>query len=321
MNPTLTVGTVHVTAVLDWAGTAGNATSLLPEGPLSLWEDNRGWLVPRFWQPETNRRALSVHSWLLRTGKQTVLIDTGAGMGKDRPGSPMFNHLSTDYLARLARAGVEPADVDLVINTHLHADHVGWNTHLVDGQWLPTFPNATYLLPRRDVEFWDPTGNARPRLAAANVNVFDDSVRPVLDAGQAVLWDETYTISRDLRLELAPGHTPGSAVVHVGAGRQQAVFVGDVLHSPLQVLAPDCASCFCEDPTAAAASRRRVLSWAADSRALVAPAHLVDATAVTVRRDGNEFSIDAWHNFLAATDEPADTTQTAQTAGVDHAGS
>lgn len=299
MTSALTVGDVQVTAVLDWAGTAGNATNLLPEAPLSLWEDNRGWLVPRFWQPETGRRALSVHSWLLRTDSLTVLIDTGAGAGKERPGSPLFHQLSSDYLARLAQAGVEPADVDLVINTHLHADHVGWNTRLADGQWLPTFPNASYLMARRDVEFWDPTGTARPRLEAANANVFDDSIRPVLDAGQAVLWDEAYAVARNLRLELAPGHTPGSAVAHLGAGREQVVFVGDVLHSPLQVLAPDCASCFCEDPTAAAASRRRVLSWAADCGALVAPAHLVGASAMTVRSDGHGFDIDGWHSFLA----------------------
>jgi len=291
------VGRVRISAVLDLAVEAPDAPALLPGAPLSLWRENSGWLVPTFWDPARNTRPLSVHSWVLRDGQVTVLVDTGAGSGKQRPGSPVFHGLQTDYLDNLRRAGVEPEDVDVVVNTHLHADHVGWNTRLVQGRWVPTFPNAVYLLPARDVDFWDPNGPSTPRMVEANRNVFDDSVRPVLDSAQAVLWDGRHDIDW-LRVESAPGHTPGSSVALVEDGSQSAVFVGDVLHSPLQVLSPECASCYCEDPDGAASSRRRVLGQAADRGALVLPAHLPGARAMTVSRRGAAFAVDRWQQFL-----------------------
>lgn len=293
----MAVGRARISAVLDLAAEAPNATGLLPGAPQSLWQDNGDWLTPAFWDPARNTRPLSVHSWLLRDAGFTVLLDTGAGNSKQRPGSPVFDGLQTNYLENLRRAGVDPADVDVVVNTHLHADHVGWNTRLVRGTWVPTFPNARYLLPARDVEFWDPDGPSTPRLHEANRNVFGDSVRPVLDSGQAVVWDGGHEIGW-LRLEPAPGHTPGSSVAFVEDGGQSAVFLGDVLHSPLQVLSPACASCYCEDPDGAAASRRRLLGQAADSDALVLPAHLPGARAMTVSRRGSEFVVDRWEQFL-----------------------
>jgi metallo-beta-lactamase superfamily protein len=156
----------------------------------------------------------------------TVVVDTGAGNGKDRPGQPLFAGLSTSYLANLARAGVQPEDVDVVINTHLHADHVGWNTRRDDGHLVPTFPNAQYVLPGPDMEYWDPAGGHLPRLAAANRNVFEDSVRPVIDSGQADIWSGTHQIGRRLTLHSAPGHTPGSSVLAVSCDGRTAVFTG-----------------------------------------------------------------------------------------------
>ncbi len=297
MTREVAIGQVRVSAVLDLAVEAPDAPALLPGAPLSLWQDNGEWMAPTFWDPARNTRPLSVHSWLLRDGEMTVLIDTGAGGGKQRPGSSLFHELQTDYLDNLRRAGVEPEDVDVVVNTHLHVDHVGWNTRQEQGRWSPTFPNAVYLLPARDVEFWDPDGPSEPRLREANRNVFDDSVRPVLDAGQALLWDGRHEIEW-LRVESAPGHTPGSSVVLVDGSSQSAVFVGDVLHSPLQVLSPACASCYCEDPDGAAVSRRRVLGQAADRGELVLPAHLPGARGMTVSRRGAGFAVDAWEQFL-----------------------
>jgi glyoxylase-like metal-dependent hydrolase (beta-lactamase superfamily II) len=194
-----------------------------------------------------------------------------------------------------------PDDVDLVVNTHIHYDHVGWNTRLRDGRWAPAFPNATYLIPRADKEYFDP-GNAHRRRPAADEAerrrwdampiVYADSVAPVL--GQSVLWEDGYRIDGNLALEPAPGHTPGSALVRLSSGTDRAVFVGDLLHSPVQILEPGYSSCFCEDPGAAAVTRRRVLERAADTGEVVIPAHFAGASAATVRRDGSRFAIDRW---------------------------
>jgi glyoxylase-like metal-dependent hydrolase (beta-lactamase superfamily II) len=203
----------------------------------------------------------------------------------------LFAGLSTSYLANLARAGVQPEDVDVVINTHLHADHVGWNTRRDDGHLVPTFPNAQYVLPGPDMEYWDPAGGHLPRLAAANRNVFEDSVRPVIDSGQADIWSGTHQIGRRLTLHSAPGHTPGSSVLAVSCDGRTAVFTGDLFHSPLQVIEPYWASCYDEEARAAEVSRRRVLSLAADTAALVLPAHLPGARALLIDRHAAGFQI------------------------------
>lgn len=123
-----------------------------------------------------------------------------------------------------------------MINTHLHADHVGWNTRRDDSHWVPTFPNVRYVRPGLDVEYWDPGGGHSPRLATANRNVFEDSERPVIDSGQADIWSGTHQIGRRLTLHSAPGHTPGSSVLVAGCGGRTAVVTGDLFHSPLQVI-------------------------------------------------------------------------------------
>jgi glyoxylase-like metal-dependent hydrolase (beta-lactamase superfamily II) len=152
-------GDMRIAAVIDWAGEVPEAIGLLPGTSRTDWEQHQGWLSRiGLWDPATNRRALSVHSWVLQTDGMTVVVDTGAGNGKDRPGQPLFAWLSTLYPENLARSGVQPEDVDIVINTHLHADHVGWNTRSHDGHWVPTFPNARYVLPGPDVEYWEWTG-------------------------------------------------------------------------------------------------------------------------------------------------------------------
>jgi len=147
-----------------------------------------------------------------------------------------------------------------VINTHLHVDHVGWNTQLIDGEWRPTFPNATYLMPRADFEFWNPANNANIA-GGVNENVYEDSVAPVHAAGQVQLWEGSHVIDAALRLDEAPGHTPGSSVVTLTSGSDRALFAGDLMHSPIQVEHVEHNSCFCEDPGAAVATRGKLLGW------------------------------------------------------------
>jgi glyoxylase-like metal-dependent hydrolase (beta-lactamase superfamily II) len=188
---------------------------------------------------------------------------------------------------------VAPADVDLVICTHLHADHVGWNTHLVDGgERIPTFPKAQYLFSRPDLDFFHPdTLTEEPGRSAAG---YAESIEPVLRNGQALIWDDAHTIDENLKLGLAPGHTPGHGILTLESRGDRAVFVGDLLHAPVQILAPDLSSCFCHEPAAAARTRRKVLQWAADHTALVIPAHFGGAHAAEIERSGSGFAVRRW---------------------------
>lgn len=211
---------------------------------------------------------------------------------RNGPYLPIFGHLRTGFLERLAAAGVAPEDVDIVVCTHVHVDHVGWNTVLADREWVPTFPNAKYLFSKPDFDFWNPI-NGHQRLGAfVNQNMFEDSVAPVANAGQAELWEgDTYQIDSNLTLVSAPGHTPGLAILRAESEGERGVFVGDLLHSPAQLHHPDWNSCFCEDPTQSVKSRRSVLSWTADNRALLIPAHLAGDHVVEIERNGGAFRL------------------------------
>ena len=294
----IVLGDVTVTRVMEYFGPVGmTPDAFFPESPDGAWQRNESWLTPDFVDADTHVCQSAIQTWLLRSEGRTILVDTGVGNHKERPYSPVWSRLTTDFLGNLARAGVRPEDVDLVINTHLHVDHVGWNTYLDDRAWVPTFPNATYLMPRPDFDFWNPAGGHEPNLGRGNQNVFEDSVAPVHAAGQALLWEDSHQIDANLRLDLAPGHTPGSSVLTLESGTDRALLVGDLLHTPLQIVEPDTNSCFCEHPAQARATRRRLLAWAADNNALVLPAHLGGHGGVQVERDGGRFAIKAWAPF------------------------
>lgn len=291
------LGDVEVTRVLEFHGRAMGMDESFPEIPAEEFEAERSWLDPDFWSPADNGFVSAVQTWVLRSAGRTILVDTGVGNHKERPYSPHWRHLNTDYLDNLARAGVRPEDVDIVVNTHLHVDHVGWNTRLVGRDWVPTFPNATYLLPRLDFEFWNPLGEHRPKRALSHQNVFEDSVAPVHQAGLTELWDGSYRIDKNLRLDLAPGHTPGSSALTLESGRDRALFVGDLVHTALQIMEPDTNSCFCEDAVQARVTRHKLLGRAAESNALIFPAHLGGHGAAEVERDGSKFAIREWAGF------------------------
>ena len=295
------LGDVVVTKVVEFAGELMPGQRMIPGSAPELWQRNRGWLVPEHWRPENDNVRAAVQTWVLRSEGRTILVDTGVGNDRERPQIPLFDHLKSDFLDRLAAAGVRPEDVDIVINTHIHYDHVGWNTEWRDGAWVPAFPRARYLIPLPDKEFFDPANAASrraPRDEAEKLRqygstlVYADSITPILD--RAVLWEGEYRIDGNLTLEAAPGHTPGSSVLRLSSGTDRAVFVGDMLHSPVQILQPVHNSCFCEDADAARATRRRVLERAADNRELVIPAHFAGTGATEIHRDGSNFAITRW---------------------------
>ncbi|MGW7417273.1 MBL fold metallo-hydrolase [Streptomyces sp. NPDC054863] len=287
-------GDVEVVRVVEWQGPFAPARSLVPDADAELWQGNEEWLAPHHWEPEGDRAAGAVQSWVLRSSGKTVLVDTGVGMGRERPGSPMFHHWQGDLLGGLARAGIRPEDVDVVVNTHVHGDHVGGNTVGTDGGWEPAFPHAQYLIPAADDFHFGPANGYGAGRRSDDRLIHEDSIAPVHRAGQSVLWDGTHRIDEHLTLESAPGHTPGSSVLRLASGGDRAVFVGDLLHSPVQILAPSCNSCFCLDAEQAVASRRRILERAAAERELVVPAHFGGAGAVEVRQEGGGFTLGRW---------------------------
>ncbi|NJP50807.1 MBL fold metallo-hydrolase [Streptomyces sp. SBST2-5] len=304
--PSLVLGDVEISRVIEWSGPVRTVRFILPDSDEETWRRNEDWLAPDFWTPADDAYRCHIQTWVLRSEGRTILVDTGIGNGRDRPQVPQFAGLRTDYLARLRAAGVEPEDVDVVVNTHIHYDHVGWNTEWREGRWAPAFPNATYLVPLADYRYFDPAGPGRsrpPRDDHERIRwegsrlVFEDSIRPVEHAGQLVLWEGSHRIDGNLLLEAAPGHTPGSSVVTLRSGTDRAVFVGDMLHSPVQVLEPDWNSCFCDDLRLAARTRRAFLSRAAEQRELVVPAHWPGHGAAEVRRKGDGFAIEEWAAF------------------------
>ncbi|MCO8274016.1 MBL fold metallo-hydrolase [Actinoplanes sp. TRM 88003] len=283
-----------VTRVEETHGPIMPTAAFFPTVPDEAWQRHEATLVPDHLGDGTVHAAMQ--TWVLRSEGRTILIDTGLGNDKTRPAVPAWDHLSLDYLGNLARAGVRPEDVDLVVNTHLHVDHVGWNTRQAGGEWVPTFPNATYLMPRPDFVFWDPAHH--PGLAGGvNENAFEDSVAPVHAAGQVQLWEGTHTIDANLRLRAAPGHTPGSSVLMLESGGDRALFAGDIFHTPLQLAELDHSSCFDEDPATSAVTRRALLGWAADTNALVVPAHLSGHGALEIQRHGSAFAVSGWAPF------------------------
>ncbi|GLY80375.1 MBL fold metallo-hydrolase [Actinoallomurus iriomotensis] len=291
----LVLGDVEVIRVVEWQGPFVPVSGFLAETAGEVWKDNEDWLAPDHWEPETDRAVVALQTWVLRSGGRTVLVDTGVGKGRERPGSPRFHHWQGDLLGRLAKAGIRPQDVDVVVNTHLHVDHVGGNTVEADGEWVPAFANAQYLIPSADDFHFGPEGAYGDGSQADGRLIYEDSIAPVHRAGQAVRWDGLHRIDEHLTLESAPGHTPGSSVLRLASGGDRAVFVGDLLHSPVQILRPCRNSNACLDPEQAVASRLRVLQRAADQRELLVPAHFAgDAGAVEVRRRGDGFTLGPW---------------------------
>ena len=293
-------GHANVARVLEVRFDVG--TAFFPGTPASGWREHADLLVPDFFDPDTDQWRGAIQTWVIKVDGLTVLVDTGVGNDRPRPHMPGLDHLNTGFLAALRSAGVEPDTVDVVVNTHIHLDHVGWNTLLRNDSWVPTFRNARYLLAAADYQYFAPDGIAarqEPRSEEeeaqqrGNQLVFADSVLPIDEAGQLVQWSDDYQISPSLRLRPAPGHTPGSSVLWLDAG-ESAVFVGDLTHSPLQLRRPADACAFDVDAAAAAVTRRRIFTEAVQAKAAVIPAHYPGRGGATIRAVADGFDVDHW---------------------------
>jgi glyoxylase-like metal-dependent hydrolase (beta-lactamase superfamily II) len=231
---------------------------------------------------------IAVRSYVLQVDGLNILIDACNGNDKQRTIS-MAHNLQSAYLRNLAQAGLTPADIQLVLCTHLHADHVGWNTRLENGRWVPTFPNARYVFSRRDYEFF-----SKQTHAAFHREAYLDSVLPVVEAGLADIVESDAEVHREIGdgvwLEDAAGHSPGSCTVNARRNGALALFTGDAFHHPVQLVRPDLHMFADEDPVRAAVFRRQLLDRYADSNAVFFPAHFCGNAAGHVRRAESHFS-------------------------------
>lgn len=284
-------GDVSVTRVIEQYGAGFSPAYLFPDWHAAALDEHRDWMAPDFYDEASGRLVSSVHTWVVRTARHTVLVDTCVGNHKSRPELSAFNGLDTDFLGRLAAAGAHPEEVDYVLCTHLHADHCGWNTRLRDGRWVPTFPNARYVFSKAEHAHWSgPAGQT-----GLNAGVFADSVLPVIASGQAEIVDGPAALGDGLALRPTPGHSPGhvSFILEAGileAGGRRALFSGDLMHHPIQVRHPAWNSRFCARADAARASRLWALEHAAEERATLFTSHFAGSSAGRVSRRPGGFA-------------------------------
>ena len=239
------------------------------------------WSRPHFVDHDGNL-VLSVHALVVESQGTRLVVDTCVGNDRNRP-FPGWQGVSTDFMERFSRAGFAPARIDFVVCTHLHFDHVGWNTMLVDGRWVPTFPNARYLFGRVEYDHWN-SARHEPTAIPGTIS-FDDSVRPVAEAGLMDLVESDHRLTDEVRLTPSPGHSPGHHCVVIESRGATAVITGDSLHSPIQLAHPDWTSVADGDHETAARTRNRLRdAWAAEP-VLVIGTHFATPTAGRVRHD------------------------------------
>lgn len=235
-------------------------------------------LVPDY-TDEHGNIALRVQALMVETGTRTVLVDPCVGNGKTRQ-IPFWNEMSWPFMERFAEAGFAVDAVDTVVHTHLHADHVGWATHRVGDEWIPTFPRARHLYTEREMEYC--RGDDNPGIRG----VYADSVAPIFDAGLADVVAEDADLGDGLRLEPTTGHTPGHVSLWIESAGERALISGDFLHHPVQCTEPDWAEVGDFDVEQARATRHRVLGRVADTGVLMFGTHFSVAPAGRVVADG-----------------------------------
>jgi glyoxylase-like metal-dependent hydrolase (beta-lactamase superfamily II) len=273
------IGDVDIARVVEIEGPSPGTFLFAEATPERLLQ--HAWLKPWF-LAEDGRSIGAIHCFVISSAGRRIVVDTCVGNDKRRE-VKAWHMRQGRFLQDLAEAGYPRGNVDTVLCTHLHVDHVGWNTMLVDGRWVPTFPNARYLFGRREWEHWmnEPQGPDR--------DVRDDSVRPVLEAGLAELVDADHPVTPEVFLEPTPGHTPGHVSVRISSRGEEAVITGDLMHHPVQCAEPSWASRFDVDAQMARRTRRAFLERYSDRPVLVLGTHFAAPTGGRIVRDGTAF--------------------------------
>jgi glyoxylase-like metal-dependent hydrolase (beta-lactamase superfamily II) len=288
MGLALAVGDLAIHRIIEQETTFLPATELLPGLTPDTLAENREWMRKAAAIDADDVLILCFQSYIVKTPHHTILIDSCIGNDKPRLTRPKWNMKTDDtYMRALASAGISVDEIDFVMCTHLHVDHVGWNTRLENGRWVPTFPNARYIFGRAEFDYWSEQN------AKAEVPAFADSVLPVVEARRADIVRNDYEIGNHVRILPTPGHTPGHVAFTLGRGKDDAVFSGDLMHSPLQTRYPELSVKFDVDQAQAAVTRRNFLERYCDTDTLCCTAHFPSPSTGKIRRNGNGFSCEA----------------------------
>ena len=278
------IGKVTVTKVVELE-MAGGTRFLLPQATREEIQPIP-WLRPHF-ADEDGRLIMSIHSFIVETPGRRIIVDTCLGNDKQNRRIPHWNDRRGPFLADLEAAGFPPPSIDTVLCTHLHVDHVGWNTMLVDGKWVPTFPRARYLMGRTEYEHWS-TNQSRPDMQL----ILEDSVTPILDAGLATLVETDHVLCDEVSLVPTIGHTPGHCSVRIVSGGEEALITGDFMHHPCQIAHPEWATLADSDPDQGIRTRLAMFEKLAGGPVLVIGTHFAGATAGRIVRDGDGYRLD-----------------------------
>ena len=272
------VGKVKITKIVELE-TVGSTRFILPLATNDEIQ-KMPWLVPHF-ATEEGRLKMSIHSLVVETPSRRIVVDTGLGNDKEGRNVPTWNNRKTPFLETMAAAGFPPDSIDTVLCTHLHVDHVGWNTKLAGGKWVPTFANARYVFGKTEYEHWRDHSDAPDRQA-----VFDDSVKPIVDARKADLVASDSKLCDEISLIPTPGHSPGHMSILIQSEGEQGLLTGDVAHHPCQMAHLDWSSTADSDPVQSVVARHELFSRFADTPVLVIGGHF---SAGHIKRDGGAF--------------------------------
>lgn len=281
------VGAARVDRVVESEEPILDPLEIYPEASAADLAAQMAWLAPRFYDPASKLLVVPIQGFLIRVRGKVIVVDTCVGDCKERQRAA-FHQQRRGWLDRLAALGVSPERVDYVICTHFHVDHVGWNTRLQDGRWVPTFPNARYLFTREELEYWRSAEGAGAM--ARTGDYMGDSVLPIVAAGLADFVPMDHELFPELCLIPAAGHTPGLVCVDIRSSGERLVLAGDLLHSPLQCVFPEWTMRYCVDAQRSARTRVRLLSEWAESRTPMLPTHFPSPSAGIVERKNRAFS-------------------------------
>lgn len=279
-------GSIALSSVVETSEPMLDPSEIFPGFDPQMAKENIPWFGPRFYDAAANKIVIAVQSFVIQMDGLNILVDTCVGDHKQRA-RDLFNDASWHWLDKLERAGFRPEDIDMVVCSHLHVDHVGWNTRLRNGRWVPTFPNARYLMSRTELDYWKSEAGKAAMMRTGDYVA--DSILPVLESGQADIADPNGRLNEKVRFEHTPGHTPGHMAVHLEDAGEHVILSGDIMHHPLQLRFPDWSTRYCADQDTARKTRRRFLSEWADTATMVAPAHFPSPTGGTVCRCGDHF--------------------------------
>jgi glyoxylase-like metal-dependent hydrolase (beta-lactamase superfamily II) len=272
------VGNVKITKIVELEA-VGGSRFLLPQATYDEVK-KLPWLAPKF-ATEDGKLILSIHSLILETPTRRILVDTCIGNDKQGRNIPTWNNLQKPFLEDMTKAGCPPDSIDTVLCTHLHVDHVGWNTKLVGGKWVPTFTKARYVFGKTEYDHWKAHAPS-PTHAA----VFEDSVKPVVDAGLVDLIPSDHKLTDEITMIPTPGHSPGHMSIHIKSAGEEGLLTGDVAHHPVQMFHLGWSSLADSDGGQAAKTRQQLFSRFADKPVLTVGGHF---SAGHIKRDGDSF--------------------------------